>query len=97
MHPLPPLRLRNQALSARVSLQHQDRGGWQTDYTFVATPSAIGGFAMIAYDSNGVALMTNDVPITSLNGENLAGFNFSNLPQVTTNSPDSRMFRLIGQ
>jgi hypothetical protein len=85
-------------LAARVSLQHNDntRAGWQTDYTFVATQSQIGGLAMVAYDSNGVALLTNDVPIVSVNGENWAGFNFSALPASATNAP-ARCFRLVGQ
>lgn len=98
MHALPPLWLRNQLASARVSLQHQDRasGSWQTDYTFVATQSQIGGTAMVAYDSNGVPLVTNDVPLVAYGGELYAPLMFTNLPPAMTDN-SARMFRLISQ
>jgi len=100
MHVLPPLRLRNQMFAARVSFQHRDVGrsesAWQTDYTFVATASQIGGFAMVAYDSNGTPVMTNDVPVVTIDGENWASFDFTTLPQTSTNSA-AKVFRLISQ
>lgn len=98
MHPLPPLKLRNQILAARVSVQHSDGAGWQTDYTFALTPSQIGGLAMVAYDAHGIPVMTNDVPLVSYQGQNWAGFDFTSLPQpVVTNAPTARYFRLLSQ
>jgi hypothetical protein len=99
LHPLPPLKMRNQLFAAQVSFQHNDntRAGWQTDYTFVPTDSQIGGMAMVAYDASGTPVMTNDVPITSLNGESWVSFDFTMLPPAFTNSPALRMFRLLSQ
>lgn len=97
LHPLPPLKLRNQLFTSRVSFQHRDLGrssDWQTDYTFVAAPSQIGGLAMVAYDGNGTPVMTNDVTLTSINGESWASFDFTALPMALTNSPSARAFRL---
>jgi len=98
LHPLPPLKLTSQLFTARVAFQHRDvgRSDWQTDYSFVPTASQIGGLAMIAYDANGTAVMTNDVPLTGINGESWASFDFTMLPQTGTNSA-AKAFRLISQ
>lgn len=98
LRPLPPLWMHNQLMASRVSLQHQDAGdsNWQTDYSFAVTDSQIGGMAMVAYDSNGVPIVTNDVAVITYQGEPCAPLMFTNLPP-SMSSNSARMFRLISQ
>jgi hypothetical protein len=79
-----------------LDIQHQDnpRAPWQTDYRFRATPFASGTASMVAYDSNGIPLVTNTAPLVSYGGEGWAYFDFTALPASATNNPTQRFFRM---